>query len=396
MAALVVPTQFRQLSIDKNVVPRDIMADIASIEWNDETNGQDTLTVTINNKYQKYFARKVFQRGMPIMFTGGMSTGKVYDLFSGTISRINVASEEIQTIVLHCTTLDTQKMIYRQTSSQVYKRITPVDVINVLCGLVGVDVTLDANSATVEQSKNIVTNWYPEGYESVIQRAQRICNEILGANAAVKYIDGHVVLHITDKPRSSSSSKIAPLTEVTWGKDLQSYSFGEESEDHPPESIKLEHVPVSTEASIAYRQHFDELEKEIKEEDLPTFRAYKEKALQALSETMPSGDKAITEAKLASTALQSGSHEITGSLILAGKDVIFAGHWIKVSGIGPYSGTYYITKGTHTWSGEGYGQTLELGSRQKSEESEESEVLEHVSASPDTGSSYREDPDGDY
>lgn len=355
--AELIPTMHRELLINGVAVGEDIMADIPMIEWSDVSDGQDTLTLTVQNDQQKYFHRHAFQRGLKVEFRGGMSGGRIATLFTGTIGYINAKGDSGgQFIEVHCTAAEVAKAEYRQPSTSVYAELTVEDVVNALAGDLGLTVKVLAKSQFAERARSVVETFFPRHGESAYQRMFRTIRECWGGcYAAIK----NQVLLVTDAPQTVHSPEVD--TELEWGVNIDSYQVEERSEEQPPESIQATYTPP------ALPDAFTDETQELIEEYLPQemadyFNGLREGVLKNYHDNI-SATKAAAESRVSAMAARSGERETTFKVAISGMDPIFATKWVRIKGIGPYDGRYNVHQNDHQFGASGYSQSLALNSR---------------------------------
>lgn len=426
MGVIYAPAQYRQLKINGQPLAKSHMNNVSSITFNDVTDGQDTLEVKVLNKNQLYFRVKAFKRGMAVSFVGGMVGMNPIELFRGKISRISAqGGSSGQTITLHCTTVDTMKRQFKEPSMTVYKDVDPIDLINLLCLEVELGVEIYASADNVEAARKIRKSWYPYRFQTAMQRAKSIANEILGCNFAVKSIptithtDGYRLpkaqprVVISDPPSAPSNAKKSPVLVVTYGKDLKSYSFKEKSVERPPEAVSTGHVSIDPRYLKFYEteegrkeeaeSYADELISQLEEsvdtdEHEEVMNDFREALVKNYTELMPSGNKAVAERKIKTVASRTSEREMTGTLARSSRELVLASNWITVAGVGPYSGKYFVRKGSSTFGMDGCSQSLDISTRRETKSKDKSSSGYGYSGDIDIDkfwTKYMEDENGD-
>jgi hypothetical protein len=400
------PTQVRELTVNGEVLDQDIMADNLTITWNDRTDGQDSLEIAISNKDRRYFREKIFIRGLPVKFKGGITGDQVMDVFSGYISAISASGGSSgEKIIITCYPVNTMKREYYEPSVEVIQNQTSFECMKLLLRHFGIQlVMMPWNKMYFPATSVVVAYWYPRYFETILQRVRRIANETLGCRAVIKKIKEQVYMVIGIEPSSEQVSngpirqtwskiggfdpyagKSNPIEQFNWGDPrIVSYTFRERNTMRNAarnlrgswnDPMYLMHADTDSPFLKFYWEKFDEtkikhdivefIESKIPDSDndfIKTLKGSMENYLDYL-DSQETSTKELAELRTQSIARKASGPEITGSIVIVNRIGVFAGSWITLRNFGPFDGSYFVTNTTTIWGSYGFKQTINFSNK---------------------------------
>lgn len=332
----------------------DIRPYLLSIDYNDVTDGQDTATIVLDNRYLEWHKTRPIKRGDKIAIHLGMLP-KIERLFGGVVNSVVYSFGKGNTATIECTTVDMAKKEVRQPSNDTYKNNTPNDVVGDLCSQSGLDISQISPTEILAATGN-----YPGYDESKLQRAQRITKEQIGGSLAFK--DGAAKIYDSKKAGAVEQT-------FTWGTDVElvSVSIGEYREDEPAKEVESTTLDpkigtgnqgtatVESVSDISNYSHADILAASSNAPTVDKLSGYHDPTAGQLSDT---------ETKNRAGSKSIGRYVVSGNLKLSGADPVRAGIWIELKNVGEYSGKFFVELVKHT-AGSDYSQSVSIRERKK-------------------------------
>ena len=337
------------LIIDGSQADGEVMDELLECSVENSLHLPDMATIKIHDAGFKWLDAELFAEGKTIEIQGGEEGTPLPTLFNGEITGVDLdlAAHGVPTIVIKC--LGRLHRLHRGRFNRSFVQMTDSDIARKVGGEAGFSVTADSTSEVHDWVfQDNQTNW-----EFLSERAAR--------NGFRLYAKGERELCFKKVSDSADGN-----VELDWGKDLRSFRPRVSASQQVDEVVVRGWDPKRKQAIVGtYRQP----------SGMPNVGrngSGGEVARQAFgSAKMVVVDRPVTSTKEAEDIARSvcdsiGSTYLTGDGLCYGMPNLKPGMTVEIKNIGQkFSGKYYITTTTHTYTpAEGYTTTFAASGKQ--------------------------------
>lgn len=333
----------RVVKIEGKELLEDVSSDIISVSFEDHASDVDMATLVVNNKYGKWVDSELFDKGKTIEIYMGYGHG-LRRMFKGRIVRPELSFPEngVSTLTVRAYDLSYRMRRSEEKTNTTWQNITDSQLARGIASRYG----FKANQLVIDETKDVIpyiaqgnlTDW-----EFLKERAERIGFELYveldefhfhRPRDYVKKIPG-VFEYMRNlkslEPRLTTSEQVSKVVVKGWDEKKKSPIVAIATSE-----TTLERPVLGSQAGSDFvKEDFGE-------------------GVKILFDKLPSTQKEAEEiAKAYFKQKEYGLIEGHGSCI--GEPELRAKSLISIDGVGmKFSGTYYVTRVTHTLDDSGY------------------------------------------